>query len=130
MFRLVSFSFVFRFAFRFAFRFVSFRFAFVPAASLLPTLYDASIADNAALLGSPIAARLHVSYLSQYTHADTCRHPHMQTPTHADTHALPQLTRTHTYTDSYTHGHRYTHTETHTLPQLPRLNTSHCTLNR
>ena len=65
-------------------------------------------------------------------HASTCRislSTHMQTHAHADTHALPQLTRTHTYTDSHTHGHRHTHTETHTLPQLPRLNTSHLTDN-
>ena len=56
----------------------------------------------------------------------------MQTPTHADTHALPQLTRTHTYTDSHTHGHRHTHTQkpTHYLNSLDlTLHTAHLTDN-
>ena len=46
----------------------------IPAASLSPILRDASIVDSAVLLGSRIAARLPVSYLSQQTHSKSCEH--------------------------------------------------------
>ena len=130
MFRLVSFSFVFRFAFRFAFRFVSFRVrsSCLSAANPVRRFHRRQCsAAGQSDCSTPPTCRISLSTHMQ-THADThtCRHPHMQTPTHC----LNLHEHTHTQTHIRTDIDTRTQKPTHYLNSLDlTLHTAHSTDN-